>query len=152
MKDKKYVILTIVWMIVIFLFSSQTGDNSNMNNVFIVDLLKKIGIDFTRFASGIDINFLIRKAAHVTEYLILGMLLYKAYESYLFSGYEMASLFTGFIYACTDEFHQYFIPGRGPSFRDVLVDTSGVVLGVVLLWVIYSRRTSRVGRARTQLR
>jgi VanZ family protein len=64
----------------------------------------------------------------------------------------MASLFTGFIYACTDEFHQYFIPGRGPSFRDVLVDTSGVVLGVVLLWVIYSRRTSRVGRARTQLR
>ena len=41
-----------------------------------------------------------------------------------------------FLYACSDEFHQAFVPGRGPAFRDVLVDTSG---GLTALLIIYIR-------------
>ena len=37
-----------------------------------------------------------------------------------------------FLYACTDEFHQLFVPGRSGNFRDVIIDTSGGVLSAIL--------------------
>ena len=38
-----------------------------------------------------------------------------------------------FLYACSDEFHQYFIPGRSMAFKDVLIDTSGGILGYIII-------------------
>lgn len=135
-------------MAVIFIFSSENGDVSSMNNIFIVDMLKRVGIDIVRMFPKVDVNFIIRKAAHVTEYFILGLLLYKSSEGYLRRGRFLASSFTGFIYACTDEFHQSFIPGRGPSFRDVMIDTSGVIAAVLLcilvkLWKTHQGKTGK---------
>ena len=37
-----------------------------------------------------------------------------------------------FLYACTDEFHQLFVPGRDGNFRDVIIDTSGGTLSAIL--------------------
>lgn len=140
MKNRKYIIYTILWMAVIFIFSSENGSTSNMNNFFIVDMLKRAGIDAVKLFPGADINFIIRKSAHVTEYFILGVLLYRSWSGYLCKGRSLASSITGFIYACTDEFHQSLIPGRSPSFRDVLIDTSGVIAAVVICTLIYHRK------------
>ncbi len=41
-----------------------------------------------------------------------------------------------FLYACSDEFHQSFVPGRGPAFRDVLIDTSGGAFAYIVTSVI----------------
>ena len=47
------------------------------------------------------------------------------------------SVFFCFIYACTDEFHQMFVDGRGASFFDCLIDTTGAILGIVAALILY---------------
>ena len=69
----------------------------------------------------------LRKIAHVGEYAVLGALLYRAVRR------EPAAILLGSLYAITDEVHQSFVTGRHGSPVDWLIDTAGVVLGVVLL-------------------
>jgi VanZ family protein len=75
----------------------------------------------------------VRKAGHFTEYLILAILFLRFSKQRGLSGKSAfyAVLFV-FLYASSDEFHQSFIPGRGPAFSDVLIDTAGGFTGVLL--------------------
>lgn len=70
----------------------------------------------------------LRKGAHVTEYAILGLLLYRALER------EALALAAGIAYAATDELHQHFVSGRHASPVDVAIDAVGVSLGM-LVWL-----------------
>ena len=70
----------------------------------------------------------LRKGAHVTEYAILGGLLYRALAR------EELALAVGIAYAATDELHQHFVRGRHASPVDVAIDAVGVSLGM-LLWL-----------------
>ena len=78
----------------------------------------------------------LRKCAHVTEYAILGFLLFRAI------GRELPALLVGIAYAATDELHQHFVPGRHASPVDVLIDTVGLVIGTILVQRVFlqSRR------------
>jgi VanZ family protein len=69
----------------------------------------------------------LRKCAHMTEYLVLGALLLRAL------GREAPALLAGVAYAATDELHQHFVAGRHASPVDVGIDAVGVALGV-LAW------------------
>jgi VanZ family protein len=71
---------------------------------------------------------ILRKGAHLTEYAVLGGLLYRAL------GREALALATGITYAATDELHQYFVRGRHASPVDVAIDAVGVAVGM-LLWL-----------------
>jgi VanZ family protein len=70
----------------------------------------------------------LRKGAHVTEYAVLGALLYRAL------GREAAALAAGIAYAATDELHQHFVRGRHASPVDVAIDAVGLALGM-LVWL-----------------
>jgi VanZ family protein len=70
----------------------------------------------------------LRKGAHLTEYAVLGALLYRAL------GREPLALAAGIAYAATDELHQYFVRGRHASPVDVAIDAVGVAAGM-LLWL-----------------
>ncbi|HEY6068666.1 MAG TPA: VanZ family protein [Gaiellaceae bacterium] len=70
----------------------------------------------------------LRKGAHLTEYAILGALLYRALRR------EQVALAAGIAYAATDEFHQHFVRGRHGSPVDVAIDAVGVTLGM-LVWL-----------------
>ena len=70
----------------------------------------------------------LRKGAHVTEYAVLGALLYRALER------EALALAAGIVYAGTDELHQYFVRGRHASPVDVAIDAVGLALGM-LVWL-----------------
>jgi VanZ family protein len=70
----------------------------------------------------------LRKGAHVTEYAILGALLYRAL------GREALALAAGIAYAATDELHQRFVHGRHSSPVDVAIDAVGLALGM-LVWL-----------------
>jgi VanZ family protein len=125
-------VLVITWAIVIFMFSNQTGDISNNNNRFVVDLFKLIGVNLDSYFGDMA-NFIIRKLAHFSEYFIFYYLTYNALiENLSRKKALIASLAIIFIYACSDEIHQAFIPGRGPGIRDVLVDTGGGLLCMLL--------------------
>src|SRR5687768_4325846 len=67
---------------------------------------------------------LLRKAAHFTEYAILGALLFRALDR------EWIAVAAGVAYAASDEFHQHFVSGRHGSPVDVAIDAVGVALGV----------------------
>ena len=70
---------------------------------------------------------LLRKAAHMTEYAILGALLLRAL------GRELPAFLVGVAYAVTDEIHQHFVEGRHASAIDVALDSVGVAVGIYLL-------------------
>jgi VanZ family protein len=73
---------------------------------------------------------ILRKAAHITEYAILGALLYRAFRR------EAPALATGIVYAASDELHQHFVRGRHASPVDVAIDALGLTIGMVVwVWV-----------------
>jgi VanZ family protein len=69
----------------------------------------------------------LRKLAHLAEFAVLGALLYRALRR------EPAAIALGSLYAVTDEIHQTFVSGRQGSPLDWLIDTVGVLAGVLLL-------------------
>jgi VanZ family protein len=79
-------------------------------------------------------DVILRKFAHMAEYAILTALVFWALRPCLTSrahGLLMAALIA-LLYACSDEWHQTFVPGREGSLRDVGIDTLGVI--GVSLW------------------
>jgi VanZ family protein len=80
-------------------------------------------------SSGLGVwDTILRKAAHVTEYAILGALLLRAFER------EAPALAAGIAYAASDELHQHFVRGRHGAPVDVAVDAIGVAAGI-LVWL-----------------
>ena len=77
---------------------------------------------------------LLRKLAHFTEFASLGMIL--TWIMILLERPHPLALAVGFAAACIDETIQIFVPDRGPAFTDVLIDTSGVLTGLLLLLLI----------------
>ncbi len=125
--------LVFVWMAVIFYFSSQEGAISHQKSFSIAIFAERIiefiaGRDVITSANRKGFEFLIRKIAHVTEYFVLSMLFYKAFFE---SGkspkkcFVLTAIFS-VLYAISDEIHQIFVFGRGPSPVDVIIDSIGI--------------------------
>jgi VanZ family protein len=72
-------------------------------------------------------DYVLRKCAHMTEYAVLGALLFRALER------EAPAFFAAVAYAATDELHQHFVRGRHASPVDVAIDAVGVMIGL-LAW------------------
>lgn len=154
----------IVWMVVIFMFSANDGDKSTMQSDKVSYMVaaafdRALGLGMT------SLTYIVRKTAHFTEYLILGCLLYLAVRTNLTLKTKMVWKklnFTYiipaamvFIYACSDELHQYFVPGRCSSFKDVMIDTAGGVTGLLIIALVryihgriaYNKANNSVRRA-----
>ena len=52
----------------------------------------------------------------------------------------LLSLLICFLYACSDEIHQLFVPGRSGEARDVLIDTLGACLGVSFYYLVFRKK------------
>lgn len=135
MKSKKTYfkwMLVVIWMAVIFSFSNDPAVVSDEKSGFVLKTLNTLGIDLNSYFGELA-NFIVRKAGHFTEYFILYLLLFNALEdSYSLKQSLIISLVITFLYACSDEFHQIFIPGREGRFIDVLIDTSGGILALII--------------------
>jgi VanZ family protein len=81
-----------------------------------------------------EVQFSVRKAAHFTEYMILGLLIRLCLESWFGKrkSLPVSSWAAGALYACTDELHQLLTDGRSGQWQDVLIDSSGVLAGVLI--------------------
>lgn len=89
-------------------------------------------------------NGILRKAAHFTEFLGLGMTLFWLF-SMLRKGWKPA-LLSGIAVACIDETIQAFVPERAPRLTDVGIDSLGVLTGMLLLMLghTYWKRRSEI--------
>lgn len=130
-----------VWMMIIFMFSAQPATQSNELSFgftkAIIDALGKI-LPFDIETSTINdfvgqMNHIIRKSAHFSIYLVLGILVSRALIK---NGNKTRVVLISFLicsmYAASDELHQLFVPGRGCQLKDVLIDSAGAFAGVSL--------------------
>ena len=112
--------------------SSFDANNSSNQSNFIVDIVVNIlKIDNIELLS-----LIIRKLAHFTEYFILGILVINMFNRNNISNKYLISIILCIIYACTDEVHQFFVPGRSCQVTDVIIDSMGSIMGVYLYKLI----------------
>lgn len=164
--DKKYKIgyilslfLVIGMMCVIFQFSAADAtQSSHLSEGICIRIVREISSVFPEsFPTGKAIRiaefieYPVRKCAHFTEYAVLSIMV----NSYLWLCYIVESKakqeksrevsFWKFLlraevfcalYACSDELHQYFVPGRSCQFFDVCVDSAGALCGGLVFWGI----------------
>ena len=151
--NKKSIILgiiLIIWMGLIFYMSSSTGEESGGTSekiiIFLVNKYDKIthaspdtinyhqSEDFVNYA-----NFIFRKICHFGEYFILGVLALSfviSLNKYSSCISFMYSTIFSILYAIIDEYHQTFISGRSGQITDILIDSFGVLCGVVFIFLI----------------
>lgn len=131
MKKIKYFIPSIFLMILIFMFSHQTGsESSGLSSQIVLWIQTYLHIPIS--------EFIVRKAAHMSEYALLTLtLIYGFYKNhYPIQKIIIYSLIGTFLYACSDEMHQLFIGGRAGQFTDVLIDTCGGCLTIIFYDVL----------------
>jgi VanZ family protein len=132
----------ILWAAVIFTFSTHTFTSENTSRV-ITPILRWLFPHATPHFIYLA-NHCVRKAAHVFEYFIFSLLLLRSIRYGRAWSLKWALLVVAivFVYACSDEFHQIFVPGRGAEFHDVMLDTYAGILAqaAVWAWVTNARR------------
>ena len=79
---------------------------------------------------------LLRKIAHFAEFTALGMCL--AWLHGMLGKGKFRPFLWGVLAASVDETIQRFVPDRGPSVKDVCIDSAGVLTGIILLWTGYA--------------
>ena len=137
--------LLLVWILVIFSFSNQNGEESSgisdkvgARIVNLVDNLASMNWSIEEKNAAIaKIAYPIRKMAHMFEYAILVLLAYISFSNYVIS------IIIVFANGAVDELHQLFIPGRAGRFTDVLIDTTGGLIMLALIWLFNKIRTDR---------
>lgn len=96
-----------LWMGVIFTFSSVPGLKSSLEPIY---------------------DFILRKMAHVAEYAVLTLLLYRAARNHGVQTKQALAIATlcALVFAGSDEWHQTFVTGRNGTLRDVAIDAVGI--------------------------
>lgn len=102
----------IIWMGIIFYFSSRQTSGIGGDSYWL--------------------RFLILKSFHIIEYCLLFLFVAFGFKFKL----NLISIIISYLYGCTDEFHQTFIPGRTGRFRDTFFDLSGILIGFLLIKLI----------------
>lgn len=144
-------ILVVLWMGFIFLMSSTTGDESGKTSSYIVnfiimkyDKITKANQDTIKYHQSEEFinkaNHLFRKICHFGEYLILGILIVLFLLS--FNKYKIwlclfSSCLFSFFYASLDEYHQTFVAGRGGRITDIIIDSTGAIVGSLVIYLLF---------------
>lgn len=139
---KKYIncklIFVITIMIIIFIFSHDSGSTSTIkSNIFVDQFYNIFNFNINRRL----LTKIIRKSAHISLYALLGFSVSNYLIDFNKKIYINSILFI-LIYSISDEVHQLFIPNRSGSIIDILIDLIGGIIGIIL-WRIYEeKRTS----------
>lgn len=129
----------VLWMILIYVLSSQVAIDSYESSARVTDLIIKI-IEKVTLETDFDTRYLriiIRETAHFFIYFILGILVLSSLRGKLsLSKRLVATMLICTAFAVTDEFHQMFVPGRHPEVFDVFIDGLGSFFGILVKLVL----------------
>jgi len=148
----KYWLPLLIWIGVIFVGSTDLMSAEHTSR-FLVPILHWLKPDMAPETLR-SIHFAMRKSAHVFEYAILALLLWRALRSGSAMRPKMSMLVAAVLLGCavfaaSDEFHQSFVKSRTPSVRDVLLDIAGALFGL-LIGASFAHRRSKETRSTTQ--
>ncbi len=157
-----YVAPVLLWMGVIFYMSHQVAEvSSDMSESLIFLWMRVVVPNFETLSIELqmgyieNLQYVVRKCAHMGEYAVLGMFMLRAMYAY---GYQLAAIgveekqsayniwredikikkywllswILGTLYAVSDEIHQLFISGRSGQISDVMIDGTGVIIGIFI--------------------
>ena len=138
-------LLCILWASLIFSMSAEVAEDSANRSGEIVEMVVPLivedfeekdpltQLEIIEFAENIT-----RKTAHFCIFSVFGVLVLLASLGFerTWKIHLSNSVFIGFLYAISDEVHQHFVPGRAPMIRDVVIDTLGVICGVMALLLV----------------
>lgn len=139
------------WMALIFLASTDSFSAQHTGH-FLIPLLLRFFPNLSSQAIDV-IHLCVRKGAHLTEYGVLGILLWRALPEQrtnprLADWWRAGlSVLVATCYGATDEYHQSFVPSRGPSVHDVLIDGCGAAIAVAIVCLASRRRNFPHGQA-----
>lgn len=133
-------------MLLIFIFSSREAEESSVQSLkasyYIAGMESFfLGLKLTEgqmIAVAVAIEWIVRKAAHVTEYAILAAAVW--FALYFWTNNKSVLYFSTVVfcifYAVTDEIHQLFVKGRSGQFEDVLIDAVGILASAGVIYFI----------------
>ncbi len=141
-----WLILSLVWMLLIYVLSAQPGNESAALSDRFVALLEILF--FKQEALMQHASIIVRKTAHMSEYGILAILLYQMYwESKYRSKAWQHAFVCSVAYAASDEFHQLFVSGRAGMWSDVFFDACGAAFALIVWHLIKQWLIQRKSRA-----
>jgi len=138
----------LIWLIMIFVGSTDLMSTEHTSRI-IGPILRWLhpGISPTRIE---QVQLIARKTAHVSEYAVLSLLIFRAWANTVWpsrlAGAALITLLVSGAFAATDEFHQSFVPSRTASARDVMIDITGAILGLLIYWTLSRTRRNRQSR------
>ena len=131
----------IVWLAAIFYFSTDSFSGENTGSL-LYSIAHWIVPSLTEQQFR-PIHFVIRKAAHFTEYGLLALLLFRAFRSGNPIRWKWSWAISVWLiiaaYAMSDEYHQSFVSSRTASINDSFVDIAGGTTALLVLWLIRRR-------------
>lgn len=142
--------LAVLWMVLIFSFSAQESEKSSgmshrvgrkAGELLVPGFSQWPEEKQASFAATID--YPLRKCAHMTEYAVLSVLLFLMLASYgiPLKKRVLLAFILAVLYAASDEIHQLYVPGRSGQFKDVLIDSVGILAGCAgSAWLALCRR------------
>ncbi len=139
-------LVVILCMVIIFLFSTDNSvESTKKSNRVIIEVTSFFKLDLSKKQQQhvIDMFFVpVRKMAHFFIYFVLGIALVSFLREFSIPIRRLLllSIFLAFLYACTDEFHQLFVPGRSGQIIDVLLDTFGASVGVFIYYLVFHKK------------
>ena len=129
-------ILAVVLMVLIFKMSGVPIKNSNqMSQNIAISIFKFLNISLENNNLLNKFNYIIRKSSHFFSYMTLAIILYLHFLKQNISKNKIINYVTTLLilFAISDEIHQTYVPGRMGKFTDVLIDSSGVILGIIIM-------------------
>lgn len=141
MKNKRFIFITItlIWTAVIFSFSLQSGEVSgDLSGSVLEALLGFFMPGVLESPEKLELfHLILRKCAHFTEFMILGVLSSIALK-YMKVGYKsIIGLGYCVLIASLDETLQLFVSGRAGRVQDVLIDSAGAFVGIVVVFICF---------------
>ena len=141
MKSKTLLIIGILINIFIWTNSLMPSNLSSSQSGLIVNLIYPV------FKNVFDVNTfttVVRKLAHFTEFMFLAIIFSYYFKSINIKNPYLITMIYGIMVAIIDEAIQLFIPGRAGLIIDVLIDFSGVITGVLVVFIISKIRLKHI--------
>ena len=136
---KRWILYIVLCLIVFFIWdnSLQNGGNSDGFSLIFAEWLTPVAHKLGFHGNIWALNRIIRKLAHLTEFTILGGVLYVVLRRYIEYGTVVKTIGVGIVIASLDEFIQLFSLGRSSQLSDVLIDTVGIIIGISVVKLTY---------------
>ena len=134
---KRWILYIVLCLIVFFIWDNSLQNGGTSDGFILAKWIAPIANKLGFYGNIWALNRIIRKLAHLTEFTILGGVLYVVLRRYIEYGTVVKTIVVGIVIASLDEFIQLFSLGRSSQLSDVLIDTVGIIIGISVVKLTY---------------